>query len=79
MNRYLFFLVPLVGVEPTRMLVRQILSLLRLPVSPQRHLLTKSSQMRELSENFARILGQRKNQFLGFIKDTANGFQKKCA
>ena len=41
--------------------------------------LMKFFQMRELSENFARILGQRKNQFLGFIKDTANDFQKKCA
>ena len=36
---YLFLLVPLAGLEPARMLLRGILSPLRLPIPPQRHYL----------------------------------------
>ena len=36
-KNYLFFLVPPVGIEPTRYRYRGILSPVRLPVSPRRH------------------------------------------
>ena len=36
-NIVLFLLVPLAGLEPARMLLRRILSPLRLPIPPQRH------------------------------------------
>ena len=44
------FLVPLIGIEPIRSLLRQILSLLRLPVSPQRHILFSREILGEFSQ-----------------------------
>lgn len=38
-------MVPLVGLEPTRYRYHQILSLARLPVSPQRHIVSQNIQI----------------------------------
>ena len=45
-------MVPLAGLEPARMLLRGILSPLRLPIPPQRHKIDQKTKLRLQSAEF---------------------------